>query len=339
MPEEVTDVRQISRIAYGFMGSKALFAALDLGLFDIIAAQPATLDQISEKTAVAKNRMATLLSALVALGFLVRVEKSYTEKSYTNARATQRYLVRGSDVFVGDYYRLQIDKLIFPSLLGLTDGLLGKATQSMQQMLADPDDAALFSEAQHQGSMGPAVLLSRRLNLTGCMSLLDVAGGSGAFSIVLCRRYPGLSSMILDFPSVIEVARRYVEASQLNSRIALIGGDALEDDWPDHQDVVLMSYLLSAVGESSIPTLLDRAWHALSPGGLLVLHDFMLDVNRDGPREAALWFLFYTVQRSDSSSFTAGDLVEQLDHRGFTDINSDELIPDLTGLVLARKPA
>ena len=55
--------------------------------------------------------------------------------------------------------------------------------------------------------------------------------------------------------------------------------------------------------------------------------------------EAALWFLFYTVQRSDSSSFTAGDLVEQLDHRGFTDINSDELIPDLTGLVLARKPA
>src|SRR5207253_6055303 len=210
MPEEVTDVRQISRTAYGFMGSKALFAALDLGLFDIIAAQPATLDQISEKTAVAKNRMATLLSALVALGFLVRVEKSYTEKSYTNARATQRYLVRGSDVFVGDYYRLQIDKLIFPSLLGLTDGLLGKATQSMQQMLADPDDAALFSEAQHQGSMGPAVLLSRRLNLTGCMSLLDVAGGSGAFSIVLCRRYPGLSSIILDFPSVIEVARRYV---------------------------------------------------------------------------------------------------------------------------------
>jgi len=178
MPEELTDVRQISRIAYGFMGSKALFAALDLGLFDIIAAQPATLDQISEKTAVAKNRMATLLSALVALGFLVRVEKSYT-----NARATQRYLVRGSDVFVGDYYRLQIDKLIFPSLLGLTDGLLGKATQSMQQMLADPDDAALFSEAQHQGSMGPAVLLSRRLNLTGCTSLLDVAGGSGAFPL------------------------------------------------------------------------------------------------------------------------------------------------------------
>ena len=333
MPEAMTDVRQISRVAYGFMGSKALFAALDLGLFDLIAAEPMTLDQLSEKTGVASNRMATLLSALTALGFLVRVDKSYA-----NATATQRYLVRGSDAFLGDYYRLQIDKLIYPSLLGLTDGLLGKPTQSMRDMLSNPDDAALFSDAQHQGSMGPALLLSRRVDLTGCTSLLDVAGGSGAFSIVLCKQHQGLSSTLLDFPSVIEVARRYIEASQLSSRIALVGGNALEDPWPDHQDVVLMSSLLSAVGESHIPTLLDRAWHSLSPGGLLILHDFMLGVDRDGPREAALWFLVYLVQRSDSVSLTTGDVVEQLQRRGFVHIKSDELIPEITGLVLARKP-
>jgi SAM-dependent methyltransferase len=334
MPEAIIDVREISRIAYGFMGSKALFAALDLGLFDILATQPTTLDEISEKAGVARNRMATLLSALVALGFLVRAETSYV-----NAPATQRYLVRGSDAFLGDYYRLQIDKLIFPSLLGLTDGLLGKPTQSMREMLADPDDAKLFSDAQHQGSMGPALLLSRRVDLVGRRSLLDVAGGSGAFSIVLCKRHQGLSSTLIDFPSVIEVARGYVEQAQLSSRIKLIGGDALEDPWPDNQDVVLMSYLLSAVGESNIPTLLDRAWHSLSPGGLLVLHDFMLDATRDGPREAALWFLLYIVQRSDSASFSAADLEALLEHRGFADISSDELIPQITGLVLARKPA
>ena len=48
----MTDERQISRIAYGFMGSKALFGALDLGLFDILAAEPMTPDQLSEKTGV-----------------------------------------------------------------------------------------------------------------------------------------------------------------------------------------------------------------------------------------------------------------------------------------------
>jgi 2-hydroxy-4-(methylsulfanyl)butanoate S-methyltransferase len=334
MPEAITDVREISRIAYGFMGSKALFAALDLGLFDLLASEPATRDQLAEKTGVAKNRMSTLLSALTALGFLLHVESSYA-----NAPATQRYLVRGGDAFFGDYYRLQIDKLIFPGLIGLTDGLLGRPNQSMREMLADPDNAALFSDAQHQGSMGPALLLSRRVDLAGRTSLLDVAGGSGAFSIVLCKRHPNLRATLLDFPNVIEVARRYIDESQLSSRIALVAGDALEAEWPDNQEVVLMSYLLSAVGESDIPNLLDRAWHSLSPGGLLVLHDFMLDSARDGPREAALWFLFYISQRSDSASFTAADLVGLLQRRGFVDISSDELIPEITGLVLARKPA
>jgi hypothetical protein len=64
----------------------------------------------------------------------------------------------------------------------------------------------------------------------------------------------------------------------------------------------------------------------------------MLGVDRDGPREAALWFLVYLVQRSDSVSLTTGDVVEQLQRRGFVHIKSDELIPEITGLVLARKP-
>jgi len=333
-PKALTDVRQISRIAYGFMASKALFAALDLDVFEGLAIQAATLEQLSHKTGIAANRLATLLAALTALGLVVK-----TEGSYSNAPATQRYLVKGSIAFVGDYYRLQIDKQVFPGVIGLTDGMRGHPRQSMREMLADPESAALFSDAQHQGSMGPAVLLSRRVDLSGSSMMLDVAGGSGAFSIVLCKQYAGLSSTIIDFPSVIEVARRYIEAAQLGSRIALAGGDALESTWPKNQDVVLMSYLLSAVGEPDIPSLIDRAWDALRPGGQLVLHDFMLAADGDGPREAALWFLYYVVQRADSVSFSAGDLEKIVASRGFVDINSDELIPEITGLVLARKPA
>jgi hypothetical protein len=50
------------------MGSKTLFAALDLGIFEIVAAQPATLEHLAEKTGVAANRLGTLPSALMALG-------------------------------------------------------------------------------------------------------------------------------------------------------------------------------------------------------------------------------------------------------------------------------
>ena len=45
--ELLTDVRDLSRIGYGFMASKALFAALDLDLFTLLARQPSTLDDLA----------------------------------------------------------------------------------------------------------------------------------------------------------------------------------------------------------------------------------------------------------------------------------------------------
>ena len=64
MPQPLTDVRQISRIAYGFFASKALFAALNLNLFGHLAAGAQPLARLVEVTGVAENRLATLLTAL-----------------------------------------------------------------------------------------------------------------------------------------------------------------------------------------------------------------------------------------------------------------------------------
>ena len=115
--------------------------------------------------------------------------------------------------------------------------------------MSDPAEAEAFSRAQHAGSLGPALVLDKKIDLSGRRSLLDVAGGSGAFSIALGRRYPELHATILDFPNVVEVANRFIAEAGLEDRIATVGGDAIQSEWPPAQDVILMSYLLSAVGE------------------------------------------------------------------------------------------
>ena len=54
--EPLTDVRAISRLAYGFMASKVLFAALNLDLFSRVSAQPKTLGELAEETGIAAKR-------------------------------------------------------------------------------------------------------------------------------------------------------------------------------------------------------------------------------------------------------------------------------------------
>ena len=280
------------------------------------------------------HRLSTLVSALAGIGLLVRVPGGWA-----NAAAAQRYLVDGAPEAFGDYYRLQINEPIYPMLEHLTAGVRGDTAGLgpglAADQMADPDRAMRFSRAQHAGSLGPATLLARRVDLLDVRRLLDVAGGTGAFTIKLCQAHPELRATIIDFPHVVDLGRGYVAEAGLDDRVRFIEGNALDVAWPQ-ADVVLMSYLLSAVGGDDIPVLLGRAASTLRGGGVLLLHDFMLDDDRSGPDLAALWFLQYLAEQVDSISFTAADLRVHLDAWGFVDVRDEVLVPQITKLVSRR---
>lgn len=329
-----TDRRDLSEIAYGFMASKALFAALEVGLFTHLADRPCTPAELAARTGVVPVRLRTLLHALEGIGLVVRCGETYT-----NAPACQRYLVSGSPGDYGEYFRLQVAQQIYPALLHLDAGIAGTgaAFDTLGGLLSDPDEARTFTVAQHAGSLAAARTLAGRVPLDGARRLLDVGGGSGAFSIALCEHNPGLRATVLDFSAVVGIAREYRDAAGLTGRIDLLDGDAVVDDWPGGQDVVLLSYLLSALAEKEIDPVLARAQASLRPGGLLIVHDFMLDDGAPGPAAAALWFLQYLAYRSDTQSFSAADLAGRIRAAGLSPTGADVLIPEITKVVVARK--
>lgn len=333
--QPIDDVRAISRIAYGFAASKALFVALEHNIFGRLDAGALTVEALSGTCGVAPVPLRTLLVTLVSLGLLVRVGEGYG-----NGPGSARYLVPGKPAYFGDYYRLQINRQLYPAMARLEAGLAGDPAGLLfggeEGLMADPAQAAVFSEAQHAGSMGPAVMLARGFDLGGRRRMLDVAGGTGAFSIALCRRNPELSSTILDFPNVLAVARPYVEAAGMAGRIGFLAGSALEVDWPGAQDVVLMSYLLSAVPAAAIDVLFARAAAALAPGGVLLVHDFMLDDGGDGPDLAAQWFLINLALSPHGTAFSAADLAPRLAAAGLRVREARDHIHDITRLVVVE---
>jgi len=330
--DPLNDVRQISNLAYGFIASKTLFAALNLDLFSRLSPHAKTLTELTDEIGIPQHRLLTLLTACVSLGLI-----SEEHGQYANAPASQAYLVRHAPAYFGDYFRFQVDRQIYPLLSNLDQALQGSAPRSLYGQMNDPKVADDFTRAQHAGSLGPASLLQKAVELSHARRMLDVAGGSGAFAIALCRRHPQLRATILDFPAVIEVAKRFVREAGLEDRVDYIGGNAVTQEWPGPQDVVLMSYLLSGVAGSAIGGLFDQAFHALDAGGLLLIHDFMVDDDRSGPQNAALWFMTFLFD-PDAISFTPSELVAQVERAGFVDASVRDLIPGITRLLIARKP-
>jgi predicted O-methyltransferase YrrM len=261
----------------------------------------------------------------------------HRDGAWANAPGSERYLVRGSPADFGNYYRYQIDRIVYPALAHLDAGLAGDRTGLAARL--QPTAADDYTRAQHAGSLGPAYLLARSIDLSSRRALLDVGAGSGAFAITLCRSVSSLHATLIDFPHMLEVARGYVDEAGLADRIRFLPGSALEVVWPEPRDVVLMSYLLSAVPGRDIDSLLDRAWKTLSPGGLLLIHDFMLDEDRMGPPLAAFWFLAYLAWDTENVSFTAGDLMARLRQRGFSDVREQPLVHGITKVVSALRPS
>ncbi|MBR9764275.1 MAG: methyltransferase [Rhodobacteraceae bacterium] len=333
----LTEADDVSRIAFGFMGSKALFAALELGVFTALAEGPKTAAELAGAADVHEDRAMTLLTALAGLG-LVSVEGG----RFANSPAAEAFLVKGAKYDFGDYLRLQVGKQMYPLLdqiEGALKGELGEGdTGSYADWFADPAEAKLYSESQHAGSLGPARQLAKALDLSGARRMLDVGGGTAAFDIVLCGANPELSATVLEFPNVAALGRRYVGQAGLSDRITYLEGNALETAFPGGQDIVLMSYLFSGVPGEAHEALIARAFAALNPGGLLLIHDFVVEADRTGPALAALWQLQHTAFTPEARSLDAGWLQSRLEVAGFEGVEVRGMIPEMTMLAQARRP-
>ncbi len=333
----VKTAEEVSSIAFGFMASKAMFAGLHLDVFTNLADGPKSCEKLSEVIGVPLNRIVTLMTALNGVGL---VEKD--DDLYANSPGAEAFLSRTSKYDFGDYLRYQIDQQMYPFLGQLNDVLDGSlnsdAVDSYQHWMSDPEQAALYSNAQHAGSLGPGLTIARTVDLSGATSLLDVGGGTGAMTIRLLEANPELSSTIIDFPNVSEIGWRFITDADMTNRVRYIPSNALTVEWPTEQDAILMSYLFSGIPGGEVPRLVKYAYDCLAPGGRIMVHDFMVEDDRTGPVMAALWQLQHMAFTPEARSVTAGWLKAEMKKVGFVDIQDEQTIPGMTHLVHARKP-
>ena len=335
----VESAEDVSHIAFGFMASKALFAGLHIDVFTLLAAGAKSSKQIADEADIPMNRVTTLMTALTSVGL---VDRDDEDEIYSNSPGAEAFLAKGAKYEFGDYLRYQIDQQMYPLLGQLNEVLDGTldpdSIDSYQHWMADPEQASIYCEAQHAGSLGPGRTLARLVDLSEADTLLDVGGGTGAMSIRLLEAYPKLISTIIDFPNVAEIGWQFITTAGMVDRIRYIPSNALVAEWPKEQGAILMSYLFSGIPGAEVSRLVDYAFDCLAAGGSFMVHDFMVENDRTGPPMAALWQLQHMAFTPEARSVTPGWLRTRLQDAGFVDIQEDEMIPGLTRLIHARKP-
>ncbi|CAB9525976.1 Valacyclovir hydrolase [Seminavis robusta] len=351
----------IDQIAYAFMGSKALSTALKAGVFDAIAsatADPsaaigATFQDIEQQSEVQGERLRTLLSACVSLNVIRRKVKN-GQDFFTLPQASHDQLVKSSKHYWGDYISNQVDAQFYNRMEHLDTVLrTGDTAKHGYEAWfeADPEAARKYTEAQHNGSLATAYALHRRLPELATrfpnLRMLDVGGGSGAFSIATARKIEHAECVVLDLPNVTQVAADIIatEEESVKERLSTLSLSANDPGrWhgiveDESYDVVLMSYISGSIPVVALPGLYQNAFRVLKPGGVAILHDFFVDNDGAGPTNAALWALAHTTVNPDGMGLRPSRIVEMLTQAGFVAPKVESLIPKTTQTIVATKPA
>jgi SAM-dependent methyltransferase len=325
-------VTAVSSVAYGFMGSQALFAALEVGLFTELASGPATLADLARRLGSDPRPLLALLEACVATDLLGR-----DGDRYRNSAAAGRYLVRHARGYMGDYYLRQIAATLYaqvPAARAVVRGAAAGGTYA--GFFDDPVRTEEFIRGQHAGSSGPAYLLAKTHDVSRFTRLLDLGGGSGAFAIEMARQH-SLTAVVVDHPAVVSVARKIVAEAGLADRVRCAAGDVVTGPWPEGADLILLSYVVSSYGPPVLRDLVARAHAHLPPGGGLVIHDFALHGDRPGPRNAALWYFANLAISASTHPHTVGEITRAMSDAGFVDVTARPHVPDITFAVSGRR--
>jgi hypothetical protein len=145
--------------------------------------------------------------------------------------------------------------------------------------------------------------VGRRLRLPGgARSILDVGGGRGWYSAVLCQRHPGLRATVPDQPGSARVGRRIIVAAGLSDRAAHREGDALGADLGADDDAVLCFNLVHHLTPAQIVDPFTGVRTTLAPHGTIAVMDAFAPTSRRVPPAAAHLGMLALYQAESSRS-------------------------------------
>ena len=291
----------------------ALQAGVRLDIFSTLHDRQLTLDEVAGQTGTDRRGMEYLLNALSAMGLL-----SKEHNLYRNTRETRKLLCKDSAAYMG--HIILHHHHILDGWAQL-DEAVRSGTPIVKRSYGEELERESFLMGMFNLAMGTAPAIAKEIDLAGRHRLLDLGGGPGTYAIHFCLANPELSAVIFDRPTTEPFAMKTVEKFDLTERIEFAGGDITTDTIPGGPyDVAWLSHLLHSNGPEQCREIIDRTVAAMAPGGVIMIHDFILDNSKDAPEFPALFSLNMLVNNPAGRSYSEEELTTMLHTSGVREI-------------------
>lgn len=302
----------------------ALFSAIELEIFGPIKEGQKTASAIAQKLKLNEKGVGVLLDALVGMQVLEKKDGSYTLTD-----TAELYLLKSSPLYLGDFFGFS-RAAGADSWKSLSDAIRsGKPHQEVNKVEKAEEFFPDLAAALFPLNYTTATMVADQLKvdkLPSSARALDVAAGSGVWSIPMAERNGNLKVDALDFPPVLKVTERFAEKYGVQDRYQYLSGDWRQIDLqPNSYDLVILGHILHSEGLAASKQLLDKLSKATKPGGRIVIAEFIPNELRTGPLFALLFAINMYLQTTDGCVFSVDELRTMLESNGFHEVKRLDL--------------
>ncbi|GAB1823847.1 methyltransferase [Herbidospora sp. RD11066] len=305
----------LSALAFGFAGSQILYAATKLGLPEVLARGPITVEALAAETRAEPDSLHRLLRALVVLDVAIEIPPGrYALSAFGQPlRAGHPRSIRSSVLLLGDPATWQAWGALTSAVrTGETawDHVHGRPL--FEHLSASEELSTIFNTAMREGTGQVAEFVP--YDFAG-QTVVDVGGGNGTLLATLLARNPDARGVLFD--SAEGTADAPSVLREVADRCRIENGDFF--DAVPEGDVIILKGILHDWDDDTCVRLLRGCRKSLRPGGRLLVIEPVMPESLAAPEASGvvmsdLAMLVYTGGRERTRTGFAA----VLDAAGFT---------------------
>jgi predicted O-methyltransferase YrrM len=320
---------------WSYTAPLAVGAAMELGLFWLLAEQPLDAPGVARALKVPQNRCSLWLQLLESIGLLEKTPRGYAPSSKARTAILDTYS-QESWILLAREAR---ERLPGVHDLALHINKSGSAWEA--QGLTPPDyftamidnrkRAQEFTRMLYELHQELAEEVSNALDVTGVERLMDLGGGSGVVSLALLRKYPNLTCTVIDIENVCAAGREIAKEHPVRDRITYHAADFLKDELPGGFDMVLQ-----CDAGNYRQSLFSKEHAILNSGGRLAIVGMFAPTEDVAPTARLYWAFLGSLEKPDYRLHTASQVKSSLMQAGFQFLSEKALSQGWT-LIQVRK--
>lgn len=315
-----------------------LYVVAERGVADLLADGPQTSVELAQAAGLHEPSLYRLLRSLT--GFGVFTEESPRRFALTPLSSTLKTGDPSAGrelVLTQQWVSRAVAELPRVVASGETGMQLAFGMPVFEYLTQHPQESADFNRTMIAFAAAELPAVAEAYDFSGVHRIVDVGGGTGALLATVLGRYPLVSGVLFDRPSVIDEAHATLTEHGVTERCEVVGGDFFESTLPSG-DVYLMSHIVHDWDDDRCVAILRNCRKTIDPEGRLLLIEMVLPPG-DEPHPAKM-FDMYMLVLSAGMERTAEEYGELLHRGGFrltrivptqSAVSVIEALPDLDG--------